>query len=450
MSSTATRTALWLGSDDLAKKQFSDGIGTTNFKYMHNPVILGDDKGFNSCRVYELSDLLVWKTTCEAKGPGRNDWINPHTRRKIVVAEIEPVRYPGFKNYNETVAMLKKLDGWQEIPDPDGVPTLKQGVRLPNKLFNSAEMALQTEMAEQTKHFNNVKKEATDKRIAAKKALAEQRDEAAEELAKKKYEIEAAIATHKAETKAEFADIEEKYKTELDNLYAQDAAKKEEFTRREAAFMEADADDAAAGDTDVPDAAGGRVKRNRREQQPLTEAARLNIIAFLESVQRPLENAIMDCVDTAYLFAKFGRGISDYSVARQQLENFCGKAANDSEDSDDPSTKLLAKVEKCRDFTNKDSKAKVCYVFKWHSMRSLAIQFANVQHAGGVRTADRPKILAQMFRDVFEMHDISTARFSDVAIVDGLIKSGRVVKKSYMGDKDRTYFEFRPAALPHA
>jgi hypothetical protein len=92
--------------------------------YFQNPVMIN---GYPSA-VYELTDLIRAQ---QRQGALRN----PGTNEAYKLTDLNPVRFPGFKDYAQTVALLQNLeiDGqerWTRLPveDPPEAPTVDEGM----------------------------------------------------------------------------------------------------------------------------------------------------------------------------------------------------------------------------------------------------------------------------------------------------------------------------------
>lgn len=100
-------------------------------EYFQYPVMINN----GTKHVFELSDL---KTHADGKG-GR--WTNPMTNKEFKLKDLNPVRFPGFKRYNETIEELRNLslfepdvsNRWVRLPVEDKWldPDVGEGMRMP-------------------------------------------------------------------------------------------------------------------------------------------------------------------------------------------------------------------------------------------------------------------------------------------------------------------------------
>ena len=101
--------------DPTAEKNSCDPIGfrffpetvdnTDILNTFQNPVILQGDP----YHVYEAVDLIKWI---------HNHKTNPCTGETVTIHNINPVRFPGFRNYQKTIELLRKK-GWDKLPEED-------------------------------------------------------------------------------------------------------------------------------------------------------------------------------------------------------------------------------------------------------------------------------------------------------------------------------------------
>ena len=123
--SMCPKTGLWLKKEDALsfenigkRKRLSD---------IAFPVMIrGDSK-----HVYELSDLVSFKFYASDVGMVVSPQLQINSSN-FRLEELVPVRYPGFKDYLETICMLQLLTsgGWEgDIHDDDG-PDLNVGISL--------------------------------------------------------------------------------------------------------------------------------------------------------------------------------------------------------------------------------------------------------------------------------------------------------------------------------
>ena len=127
--SKCPKTAVWLNAEEAA--QCSDPIGhEDNIRHLVFPVMIHGER--NTHAVYELSDVLNLIFT-QIRSNRQSENTSPVTRRPFVFEQLEPVRYPGFRGYNNTVGLLKRItnDEWNPVPDPNDVPTVEDGQRMP-------------------------------------------------------------------------------------------------------------------------------------------------------------------------------------------------------------------------------------------------------------------------------------------------------------------------------
>lgn len=121
--SMCPKTGLWLDNNNALL--FQDKEKKKNLGDIAFPVMIKDD----SEHVYELSDLVSFKFCASDVGMV----VDPQLQIKsnFRLEELVPVRYPGFKDYIETICMLQLLTsgGWEGAIH-DGGPDLIHGISL--------------------------------------------------------------------------------------------------------------------------------------------------------------------------------------------------------------------------------------------------------------------------------------------------------------------------------
>ncbi len=168
-------TSVWLGkAADKGVALYQDGITGTEFAYMQNPVMFPDDIANHADRVYELSQMMQWAHTHTGK-----KCMNPHTRQDFELTELQPVRYAGFKNFNDTVARLSSLPAksgrkWALAPEV-GAPTVEEGAAMPNPLVTREEALHFAQKFEHAANIARMKEKAKRDMVESTKALKRQR-----------------------------------------------------------------------------------------------------------------------------------------------------------------------------------------------------------------------------------------------------------------------------------
>ena len=114
-----------VSTDPISTRWFPDGADLHPAEeYFQNPVIIQGTPN----NVYELDDLVQWL---------RLRGTNPITgQRNVSIQAINPVRFPGFQGYNQTVEKLKALNlggKWRGLPAPDApeAPPVGEEARMP-------------------------------------------------------------------------------------------------------------------------------------------------------------------------------------------------------------------------------------------------------------------------------------------------------------------------------
>lgn len=409
---TITPTTAWLTNEDLKKTKYKDGLGTDRLKFMKHPVILPDDKGFG--RVYELDRLLEWKKACGDRGAV---FCNPVTKNPIDLDAIDPVRYAGFKTYNETVEMLKKNHRWVHPVEEAGVPTVATGMKQPNPLLNAADRKVIEDVKKHKQMISALKKNAEDSRKPTRAAWVIKRQEIKEKWAIEREQAEYQIAL-----------LDESYRNVINEIDAYDDEAQADFFTRSDALANADSDDDVA---EEDAAAAPRAAKRLKLKKLLTDEDKQQLNAYFITRTDP-ENAILDCVATTMQFSRFA-GISDtgFREAKTLLDLFCCEFTVPFDDDDAGiETSPLIKLS-CCDFTSADPKrsSRMSYIFKWRSLHSLAMEFVQAKTALGVRRMVGRDALDDSFRTFFNLKNISTARFSSTAIANALENTGCVEKE---------------------
>lgn len=165
MPPIARNTSMWVGDPT----NMENGLDTVPFRLMKNPVILPGDK----TRAYELQEMLQYHQSCESSG---RPFTNPFTRDVIAPEDMQPIRYPGFRNYKDTVDTLKYvMPDWQEAPDEPGAPSLEEGMGMTNTIWNDAERKHFLEKHKFETDMMNAKQELFEKNLREKERLKNER-----------------------------------------------------------------------------------------------------------------------------------------------------------------------------------------------------------------------------------------------------------------------------------